>query len=87
MAHGAGARSQSRSSHLSSLWSSCFLFLPGPLKYLPYCVLASALFTIAVGMIDVKGLKAIMQESFLFIAAAVPGIGVEQGTLVGGPPK
>ncbi len=64
------------------------MFLTGPLQYLPHCVLASIVFTIAVGMIDVNGLNAIRRESLgefrlaLFTAAAVPVIGVEQGILL-----
>jgi SulP family sulfate permease len=64
------------------------LVLTGPLQYLPRCVLASIVFTIAVGMVDMKGLRAILHESsgefFLavFTAAAVVAIGVEQGILI-----
>ncbi len=64
------------------------LFLTGPLQYLPRCVLASIVFTIAVGMIDVAGLRAIRRESpgefYLAVAtaAAVVAIGVEQGILL-----
>jgi SulP family sulfate permease len=64
------------------------LVLSGPLHYLPRCVLASIVFTIAVGMVDVKGLRAILHESpgefylAVFAAAAVVAIGVEQGILV-----
>ena len=64
------------------------LFLTGPLQYLPRCVLASIVFTIAVGMVDVKGLRAILNESpgefylAVFTAAAVVAIGVEQGILM-----
>ena len=39
------------------------LFLTGPLQYLPHCVLAGIVFTIAVGLIDVAGLRAIRDES------------------------
>jgi hypothetical protein len=64
------------------------LFLTGPLQYLPRCVLAGIVFTIAVGMIDVKGLRDIRRESpsefYLAVgtAAAVVAIGVEQGILL-----
>jgi SulP family sulfate permease len=64
------------------------LFLTGPLQYLPRCVLASIVFTIAVGMIDLKGLRDIRRESpgefYLAVAtaAAVVAIGVEQGILL-----
>ena len=63
------------------------LFLTGPLQYLPHCVLASIVFTIAAGMVDVDGLRSILQESrgeFLLAtltAAAVVAVGVEQGIL------
>ncbi len=63
------------------------LFLTGPLQYLPRCVLASIVFTIAAGMVDVAGLRNILQESrgeFLLAiatAAAVVAVGVEQGIL------
>jgi MFS superfamily sulfate permease-like transporter len=61
--------------------------LTGYLQYLPRCVLAGVVFTIAIGMIDVKGLKDILSESrgefllALSTAVVVPGIGVEQGIL------
>jgi MFS superfamily sulfate permease-like transporter len=64
------------------------MFLTGPLQYLPRCVLASIVFTIAVGMIDVRGLIDILRESrgefylAIFTAAAVPAFGVEQGVLL-----
>src|SRR5215831_9761830 len=53
----------------------------GPLQYLPHCVLASIVFTIAVEMVDLKGLSDIRRKSpseflvALFAAAAVPAIG------------
>jgi sulfate permease, SulP family len=62
--------------------------LTGPLQYLPRCVLASIVFTIAAGMIDVAGLLAIRRESpgefYLAIGTAVSvvAIGVEQGILL-----
>ena len=62
--------------------------LTGYLQYLPRCVLAGVVFTIAIGMIDVKGLADIRRESrgefflALVTAAAVPGVGVEQGILL-----
>jgi SulP family sulfate permease len=64
------------------------LFLTDYLQHLPRCVLASIVFTIAVGMIDVKGLRAIRRESpgefylAVMTAAAVVAIGVEQGILL-----
>jgi sulfate permease, SulP family len=64
------------------------LILTGPLQYLPRCVLAGIVFTIAVGMIDVRGLRDIRRESpgefylAAVIAAAVVAIGVEQGIVL-----
>jgi sulfate permease, SulP family len=88
MADQAGARSQVAQLAFAAVVLVVLMFLTGPLQYLPHCVLASIVFTIAVGMVDVRGLKAIRRESprefllALFTAAAVPLIGVEQGILL-----
>jgi SulP family sulfate permease len=88
MAEGAGARSQVAQLVFAAVVAVVLMFLTGLLQYLPRCVLASIVFTIAIGMIDVKGLSAINRESrgefllALFTAAAVPAIGVEQGILL-----
>jgi SulP family sulfate permease len=88
MAERAGARSQVAQLVFAAAVLVVLLFLTGPLQYLPRCVLASIVFTIAVGMIDVSGLRAIRRESpgefYLAIttAAAVVAIGVEQGILL-----
>jgi sulfate permease, SulP family len=64
------------------------LVLIGPLQYLPRCALASIVFTIAVGMIDVAGLRNIRRESpgefdlAVITAATVVAIGVEEGILL-----
>jgi MFS superfamily sulfate permease-like transporter len=64
------------------------MFLTGPLQYLPRCVLASIVFTVAANMVDVRGLRNIFQKScgeFLLAvatAAAVVAVGVEQGILL-----
>ena len=63
MAEGAGARSQVAQLVFAAVVLVVLLFLTGPLQYLPRCVLASIVFTIAVGMIDVQGLRAIQRES------------------------
>jgi high affinity sulfate transporter 1 len=63
-------------------------FLTGPLQYLPRCVLAAIVFSIAVGLIDVTGLRAMRRESpgeftlAVTTAAAVVLIGLEQGILL-----
>jgi SulP family sulfate permease len=88
MADAAGARSQFAQLTLAGIVLLVLLFLTGPLQYLPRCVLASIVFTIAVGMVDIRGLRDIGRESAgelrlaLLAAAAVVGIGVEQGILI-----
>jgi sulfate permease, SulP family len=88
MADEAGARSQVAQLAFAAVVLVVLLFLTGPLQYLPHCVLASIVFTIAVGMVNVQGLSDIRRESpgefllALFTAAAVPAIGVEQGILL-----
>jgi len=64
------------------------LFLSAPLQQLPRCVLASIVFTIAIGMVDFARLRDIRRESpgeyYLAVAtaAAVVALGVEQGILL-----
>ena len=88
MADRGGARSQIAQLAFAGVVLVVLLFLTRPLQYLPRCVLASIVFTIAVGMIDVKGLRNIRRESpgefylALATAAAVVAIGVEQGILL-----
>jgi len=88
MADRAGARSQIAQLVFAGVVLLVLLFLTGPLQYLPRCVLASIVFTIAAGMIDVAGLLAIRRESpgefYLAIGTAVSvvAIGVEQGILL-----
>ena len=88
MADRAGARSQIAQLVFAGVVLLVLLFLTGPLQYLPRCVLASIVFTIAFGMIDVRGLRDIRRESpgefYLAVvtAAAVVAIGVEQGILL-----
>ncbi len=87
MANSSGARSQVAQIVFSGIVLVVLLFLTRPLQYLPHCVLASIVFTIAVGMVNVESLRSIWQESrgeFLLAvtsAAAVVAIGVEQGIL------
>ena len=87
MADGAGARSQVAQLAFAGIVVLVLLFVTGPLQFLPRCVLASIVFTIAVGMVDVEGLRNILQESrgefvlAILTAAAVVVVGVEQGIL------
>jgi high affinity sulfate transporter 1 len=88
MADRAGARSQVAQLVFAGVVLLVLLFLTGPLQYLPRCVLAGIVFTIAVGMIDVKGLRDIRRESpgefdlAVITATAVVAIGVEEGILL-----
>jgi sulfate permease, SulP family len=88
MASRAGAQSQFAQLVFAGVVLIVLLFLTGPLQYLPLCVLAAIVFTIAVGMIDVTSLRDIRRESpgefYLAVAtaAAVVAIGVEQGILL-----
>ncbi|MGO8915471.1 MAG: SulP family inorganic anion transporter [Stellaceae bacterium] len=88
MADHVGARSQVAQLVLAGVVLLVLLVLTGPLQYLPRCVLAAIVFTIAVRMIDVARLRDIRRESpgefylALVTAAAVVAIGVEQGILL-----
>ncbi|QGM45042.1 SulP family inorganic anion transporter [Methylocystis heyeri] len=88
MAESAGARSQITQLAFAAVVALVLMFLTEPLQYLPRCVLASIVFTIAIGMIDAKALRSILAESrgefylAIFTAAAVVFIGVEEGILL-----
>jgi high affinity sulfate transporter 1 len=88
MADQVGARSQLAQLALGGIVLLVLLFLTPTLQRLPQCVLAAIVATIAVGMIDVAGLRRIRRESpgefYLAIAtaAAVVAAGVEQGILL-----
>ena len=88
MAERAGARSQFAQLVFAGVVLLVLLILTGPLQYLPRCVLAAIVFTIAVGMIDARGLRDIRRESpgefelAVITAAAVVAIGVEEGILL-----
>jgi sulfate permease, SulP family len=88
MAERAGAQSQIAQVVAAAVVVLVLLFLTGPLQYLPRFVLAAIVFTIAVGLIDLRGLAEIRRESpgefFLAIATAVTValVGLEQGILL-----
>ena len=88
MADSTGARSQIAQLVFAGVVLLVLLVMTGPLQYLPRCVLAGIVFTIAVGMVDVKGLRDIHRESqgefylATLTAAGVVAIGVEQGILL-----
>jgi sulfate permease, SulP family len=64
------------------------LFLTGPLQFLPVCVLGAIVFTIAVRLVDFRGLSDLRQKSprewilALVTAASVVLFGVEDGILI-----
>jgi sulfate permease, SulP family len=88
MVETSGGRSQLAHLTTAGVVALVLLFLTGPLHYLPRCVLGAIVFTIAVGLIDVRGLRDIQRESpgefrlALLTAAVVVVIGVEQGILL-----
>src|SRR6266403_709841 len=88
MAERAGARSQLAQLVFAGIVLLVLVALTGPLQYLPRCVLAAIVFTIALRMIDATGLRDIRRESsgefYLAVGttAVVVTIGVEEGILL-----
>ena len=88
MVERSGGRSQLAHLATAAVVALVLLFLTGPLQYLPQCVLGAIVFTIAIGLVDVRGLRDIRRESpgefrlALVTAAVVVVIGVEQGILL-----
>ena len=83
-----GGRSQLAHLSTAAVVTLVLLFLTGPLKYLPQCVLGAVVFTIAIGLVDLRSLQAIRQESpgefwlAVSTAAIVVLVGVEEGILL-----
>jgi len=88
MVERSGGRSQLAHLSTAAVVAFVLIFLTEPLKYLPQCVLGAVVFTIAIGLIDFRGLRAIRHESpgefHLAVATAVIVVlvGVEQGILL-----
>lgn len=88
MAERAGGRSQIAQLAFAVVVLLVLRFLTWPLQFLPRCVLAAIVFTIAAGMVDLKALRDINRESpgefrlALATAAAVVLLGVELGILL-----
>jgi MFS superfamily sulfate permease-like transporter len=88
MVERSGGRSQVAPLATAGVVACLLLFLTGPLQYLPRCVLGAIVFTIAAGLVDLRGLRDIRRESpgeyrlALGTAAVVVSIGVEQGILL-----
>ena len=88
MVESSGGRSQLTHLATAAVVALVLLFLTGPLQYLPRCVLGAIVFTIAVGLVDLRNLRDIGRESpgelrlALATAVVVVVIGVEQGILL-----
>jgi sulfate permease, SulP family len=88
MAERAGARSQLAQVVFAGCVFVVLVALTAPLQYLPRCVLAAIVCTIAIGMVDVSTFRGMRHESpgefklAIVTAAAVAIIGVEQGVLL-----
>jgi high affinity sulfate transporter 1 len=88
MAARAGGRSQLAQVASALTVLVALVTVAGLLADLPRCVLAGLIFTIAIDLVDIRTLAAMRKESpeewllALFTAAAVAGIGVEQGVLL-----
>ncbi len=87
MGERAGAQSQLAQVAVAVVVVAVLMFFTSWLQYLPACVLASLVFSIAIGLIDVGALADIRRESpgeFMLAvatAAMVALVGVEQGIL------
>jgi sulfate permease, SulP family len=88
MSDRAGARSQFVQVSVAAVVVIVLLFFTQWLQYLPRCVLAAIVFSIAVGLIDMRALLDIRRESpgefalAVGTAAMVAVVGVEHGLLV-----
>jgi len=88
MADQAGARSQFAQLVFAGVVLVVLLFFSRPLQYLPHCVLAAIVFTIAVGLVNIRQLFMIRRESpgefrlAVTTALAVVVVGVENGILI-----
>ncbi len=88
MVERSGGRSQMAHLCAAAVVALVLLFFTHPLQFLPQCVLGAVVFTIAVGLIHLRGLWDIRRESpgeFLLAggtAATVVLVGVEQGIVL-----
>jgi sulfate permease, SulP family len=88
MVETAGGRSQLAHVATAATVGAVLLFLTGPLKYLPECVLGAIVFVVAVRLVDVRGLRMLRRNSptefnlAVVTAAAVVVLGVEHGILL-----
>lgn len=88
MVETAGGASQKAQLATAAVVVCVLLFLTRPLEYLPQCVLGVLVLLVAIHLIDVRGMRAIRQESpgefllALITAITVVVVGVEAGILL-----
>jgi SulP family sulfate permease len=88
MVERAGGRSQLAHLTTAGVVAIVLLFLTGPLHYLPRCALGAIVFTIALGLVDLRNLRDMRRESpgefrlAVGTAAVVVAIGVGQGIVL-----
>jgi sulfate permease, SulP family len=88
MVESSGGTSQIAHLSTAGVVALVLLFLTRPLQFLPQCVLGAVVFTIALRLIDLRGLEAIRKESpgeFALAATTalvVVFVGVEQGIVL-----
>jgi SulP family sulfate permease len=88
MVERSGGRSQLAQLVTAAVVALVLLFLTGPLRYLPRCALGAIVLTIALGLVDLRGLLDIRRESpreFLLAvitAGVVIAVGVGQGIVL-----
>ena len=88
MVERAGGRSQLAHLVTAGIVAIVLLFLTGPLQYLPRCALSAIVFTIALGLVDLRNLRDMRRESpgefqlAAGTAAVVVAIGVGQGIVL-----
>jgi MFS superfamily sulfate permease-like transporter len=88
MVERAGGRGQGAQLATAAFVALILLFLTGPLRFLPQCVLGAVVFTIAIRLVDVRSLREILRESpgefqlAVFTAVVVVAVGVEEGIVV-----
>lgn len=88
IAESSGGRSQVTHVTAAAVVSLVLLFLTRPFQYLPRCVLGAIVFTVAIHLTDLRGMRKIRMESpgefwlALTTAGVVVLVGVEQGILL-----
>ncbi|MFN8622798.1 MAG: SulP family inorganic anion transporter [Chloroflexota bacterium] len=88
MVNGAGGRSQLAMLVTAGIVLIVLLFLTKPLEYMPSAVLSSIVFMIGIELVDIKGMRRILDRRMdefviaFITAATVVVVGVEQGVIL-----